>query len=99
MTNLTHLRELANAAEAAQYGDTGTEFGAQLFPWWEADKLREYGHQEPDASYIAALNPAALIELLDRLEAAERDAADLRAAINQTVAEFDAIKAKEASRG
>ena len=32
----------------------------------------------PDAKHIATANPAAILELLDRLEAAEKDAADWR---------------------
>lgn len=56
---------------------------------------------EANASFIAAANPAAISELLDRIEAAETELAELRSSmkfrtslIGRTEAERDALRAK-----
>lgn len=80
MTDLNKLRELAEVAtQGPWYCDECDPADGHALAWigkWfiETAHRMPYADQQADASFIAAANPAAIIALLDRLEAAERDA-------------------------
>ena len=95
MIDTKELRRLAQAATKGPWVSQGRYIGTprhmsyvgevrnQCGNWSDTEKSRS------DAAYIAAANPAAITELLDRLEAAEKERDDLRA-------ELDALKAWKA---
>lgn len=64
MTDLTVLRQVATAARD----------GGKVPYWYSEDRLREPDHplsNDADIALIAACSPDVVLELLDRLEAAE----------------------------
>lgn len=80
--DLTRLKELAQAAGGREWADTGTAIveviGADFEPnvWWhdfEGDTKPEH------RAHVAAANPAVVLELVARLERAEKDANRWRA--------------------
>jgi hypothetical protein len=67
------LRALAEAAESMRWEPVRTERGGIEI---RDENFNRFGSDLPDAAYIAAANPAAVIALLDRLERAEAKIAE-----------------------
>ena len=89
MIDINKLRQLVQAATPGPWVSQGRYIGTprhmsyigevrdQCGNWSDTEKSRS------DAAYIAAVNPAAISELLDRLEAAEKERDALRAKITE----------------
>ena len=84
------LRRLAEAATVGIWKASGFDVNSKEHGWATiANTELDYDGMAENAAYIAAANPAAILALLDRLEAAEKDAARWRYALeiggNQTM--------------
>ena len=76
MTNNTELRTLALAAKAA----------AKTQHWCTPDTI---GVSAPDAEYIAAASPDAILSLLDTIDEQKREIAGLRDALHDLIYKSD----------
>ena len=105
MIDTKELRRLAQAAtprvgHACKYQDAHWLREGHV-DFENADLFIASERPQEDAAFYAASNPSAVIELLDRLEAAEKELAELRSSmkfrtslIGRTEAERDVLRAK-----
>ncbi len=80
---LRKLRKLAEKATPGYWSYVGREYADNggTFETIEAETgtvIGEYSLSEKDARYISAASPAAIIELINRVEKAEKDAGRYR---------------------
>ena len=105
MTDINELRRLAQAAtphvgHACKYQDAHWLREGHV-DFENADLFIASERPQEDAEFYAAANPATVIELLDRIEAAEKDIAlkervidSLGSTLNAVANERDALRAK-----
>lgn len=79
---MSNLRKLAEAATPGEWHvREGIDWNARVMDSVSVSTLQETiadTKTAADAAYIAAANPAAILDLLDRLDRAERTARSLR---------------------
>ena len=100
MIDINELRRLAQAATPGPWVSQGRYIGTprhmsyvgevrdQCGNWSDTEKSRA------DAAFISAANPAAISELLDRLEAAGEDRSNFLVEMGKLCAQCDALRAK-----
>ena len=108
MIDINKLRQLAQAATPGPWKMLPVGDGRQKFAVADSEFLSiltvtdeggaTFGtvYDDDDARFIAAANPATAIELLDRLEAAEKEIESWKGLAKQFGNEADALRAKVA---
>lgn len=103
-----NIDELRRLAQAATSGEWYVKRGNYIYGRIEVTDGEEVWHPviactdddevnvnfEANAAFIAAANPAAISELLDRLEATEEDRSNFLVEIGKLCAQCDALRAK-----
>jgi len=94
------LRKLAEAATVGVWKASGFSVNSKEHGWATiANTELDYDGMAENAAYIAAANPAAILELLDRLEKAEKDAARLLPLLKQALSVVDGSYSEEYDQG
>lgn len=102
------INELRRLAQAATSGEWYVERGNHIYGRNEVTDGEEVWHPviactdddevnvnfEANAAFIAAANPAAVSEMIDRLEATEKDRSNFIVEIGRLCAQCDALRAK-----
>ena len=108
MIDINKLRQLAQAATPGPWKMLPVGDGRQKFAVADSEFLSiltvtdeggaTFGtvYDDDDARFIAAANPAAITELIDRLEAAEKEIESWKGLAQQFGNEADALRAKVA---